>query len=214
MDVKTKFPLTHTALQQIAMPGMDKVPMPGSFNDFLYLLDAAEFSVEYQPNELILMSYASPLHEQIVANLLGIFYLLYRNEAKFQCYGSNRPVYIPELGTSYNPDAAVVFGAPEYHEYLPGRFATLNPWLVVEVLSPGTERYDWQDKLRRYKKINALEYILYVEQDYAYLTLHFRDAETHRWASMDYDSMEQHFQIWNQAISIGDIYAKVDFNAK
>jgi len=214
MDVTTKFPLTKAALQQIALPGMDKVPMPGSFNDFLYLLDAAEFPVEYQPNELILMSYASPPHEQIVANLLGIFYMLYRNEANFHRFGSNRPVYIRELGVSYNPDAAVVFGVPQYHEYLPGRLATLNPWLVVEVLSPGTERYDWQDKLRRYKKINSLEYILYLEQDHPYLTVHFRDAKSRRWASMDYDSIEQHFQIGNQGISVGDIYAKVDFNAK
>lgn len=214
MDVTTKFPLTQAALQEIALPGMDKVPMPGSFSDFLYLLDAAEFPVEYQPNELILMSYASPLHEQIVANLLYLFVGAFRSDPNFHCFGSNRPVYIPELGSSYNPDAAVVFGAPQYHEYLPGRLATLNPWLVVEVLSPGTERYDWHDKLRRYKKITSLEYILYLEEDHPYLTVHFRDAKTRRWASMDYDNIEQHFQIGNQGISVGDIYAKVDFSAK
>lgn len=211
--VAVKFPLTHAALQELALPGTDKVHLPGTFEDFLYLLNAAEFSVEYQPKELILMSYASPSHEQIVANLLGIFYMLFKNDPDFRCFGSNRPVYIPELQASYNPDTSIVRGTPQYHEYLPGRKATLNPWLVAEIASPSTERFDQNDKLRRYKKIASLQYILYLYQDGPELTLHYREPKTNRWAAMDYDAFDQTITLEEHSIVVHDIYAKVDFTA-
>jgi Uma2 family endonuclease len=56
---------------------------------------------------------------------------------------------------------------------VPGRQATEDPFLIVEILSPGTERHDRRAKLPAYRQIETVQEIALVASDEFY-------AETHR----------------------------------
>lgn len=66
----------------------------------------------------------------------------------------------PDDPTYVHPDVALLCGPNEVHPE--DETVVMNPRVVVEVLSPSTERRDWDDKLPKYKRIPSLHTILYV----------------------------------------------------
>jgi Uma2 family endonuclease len=60
-----------------------------------------------------------------------------------------------------------------------GRQAILDPILLVEILSPGTERHDRRVKLPVYRQIDSVQEILLIDADAYYAEIHRR--ENGRW---------------------------------
>lgn len=58
-----------------------------------------------------------------------------------------------------------------------GRQAIRDPFLIVEILSPGTERHDRRVKLPAYRQIDTVQEILLVASDDRYAELHRRVGE-------------------------------------
>ena len=56
----------------------------------------------------------------------------------------------------------------------PGRQATEDPFLIVEILSPSTERHDRRIKLPAYRQIETVQEIMLVASDDAYAEIHRR----------------------------------------
>jgi Uma2 family endonuclease len=56
----------------------------------------------------------------------------------------------------------------------PGRQAISDPFLIVEILSPSTERHDRRVKLPAYRQIETVQEILLVASDERYAELHRR----------------------------------------
>jgi Uma2 family endonuclease len=56
----------------------------------------------------------------------------------------------------------------------PRRQAIENPFLIVEILSPGTERHDRRRKLPAYRQIPSVQEILLIDSDGIYAELHRR----------------------------------------
>lgn len=56
----------------------------------------------------------------------------------------------------------------------PGRQATAEPFLIVEILSPSTERHDRRVKLPVYRQIETVQEILLIASDGRYAELHRR----------------------------------------
>jgi Uma2 family endonuclease len=61
----------------------------------------------------------------------------------------------------------------------PGRRAILDPILLVEILSPGTERHDRRTKLPVYRQIDSVQEILLIDADAHYAEVRRRDGN--RW---------------------------------
>jgi Uma2 family endonuclease len=59
----------------------------------------------------------------------------------------------------------------------PGRQAIKDPFLIVEILSPSTERHDRRIKLPVYRQIASVQEILFVASDGLYAELHRRSGE-------------------------------------
>jgi Uma2 family endonuclease len=76
-------------------------------------------------------------------------------------YSSDLRVRVPRKTLWTYPDATVICGQPQI-ERIPGVGDTaINPQVIVEVLSPSTERYDRGDKFAQYREITSLrEYVL------------------------------------------------------
>jgi Uma2 family endonuclease len=56
----------------------------------------------------------------------------------------------------------------------PGRQAIKDPFLIVEILSPSTERHDRRIKLPAYRQIDTVQEILLIASDDRYAELHRR----------------------------------------
>ena len=81
----------------------------------------------------------------------------------------------PDRADSYYvPDIAVTCRANA-----PDRQAIVDPVLIVEILSPSTERHDRRVKLPIYRQIASVREILLIDADSLYGELHRRDND--RW---------------------------------
>jgi Uma2 family endonuclease len=58
----------------------------------------------------------------------------------------------------------------------PGRQAIKDPFLIVEILSPSTERHDRRVKLPAYRQIGTIREILLIASDDRYAELHCRSG--------------------------------------
>src|SRR6266700_2130713 len=56
----------------------------------------------------------------------------------------------------------------------PGRQAIKDPFLIIEILSPSTERHDRRVKLPTYRQISTVQEILFIASDGLYAELHRR----------------------------------------
>jgi Uma2 family endonuclease len=124
--------------------------------EYLALDRRAEFKSEYIDGRVVAMTGGTWNHSAIVSDLGGEI----RNRLRGRpCVahgnlrvrvGSQRYVY---------PDVQVVCGEPRMEDNV--RDTLLNPTLIVEVLSPGTELYDRGEKFKHYPMIESLvEYVL------------------------------------------------------
>ncbi|HFA48506.1 MAG TPA: Uma2 family endonuclease [Bacteroidetes bacterium] len=208
MEVAVKIP---TTIKERAELGDALVRIPATWEEYLDIVEDCEFPTEYDNNEIILMSIASDPHETIVANIITRLNLAVDDQMDMSVKGSKRHIFIPEYTKDYAPDVHVVKGQPITHTLRKGLTANLNPWLVVEVLSPSTYKRDTKEKLPRYKKIPSLQHIIYIEQEYPFVTVYNRVRDSDVWENIDYDKMKDYFLVAGKKIYLKDIYKKIIF---
>jgi Uma2 family endonuclease len=107
--------------------------------EYLELERAAEYKSEYYRGEIFAMAGAGRNHNRITENLsieIGVFL----KGKGCQSFSSDMRVHIPENTLYTYPDFLIVCGEPEFLDRQTDTL--LNPSVIVEVLSPSTERYD------------------------------------------------------------------------
>jgi Uma2 family endonuclease len=165
---------------------------------------------EYYNGKIRKMPGSSYNHNKIAANIIiALGQSFESKKLPFEVISSDQKIYIPKLNQVLYPDALVVYQKPEFWN---GRKdVLLNPILIVEVLSPGTEKYDRHDKFMSYKNIPGfMEYVM-VRQDKAEVETWYRE-ETHLWRETTvYDSGDIAFTSVGISISLDKIYRNIDF---
>lgn len=209
MSVLTKFPLTLAELNEYGNGEIE--PFEATWEEYLDLLEEAEYNVEFHQNKIHIMSYASDPHETIVINFTSIFFNLFRHEPDMHVRGSNRHVLVEEFKKDYAPDAHLVKGMPIQQTLRKGVTANTNPWLVMEILSPSTRGTDRSEKLPAFKTIPSLRHIVYIEQNRPFVTVYSRVEESERWEKNEYRKLEDSFELDGYPVSLEDIYLKVIF---
>lgn len=118
---------------------------------------------EYYKGEIIPMAGASKQYNRIKENVAGEIYAALR-ESNCRSFSSDMRVHLPETSLFAYPDIVIVCGEPQLKD---NEFDNLlNPTVLIEVLSDGTEDYDRDTpvrgrKFQRYRKIPTFqEYIL------------------------------------------------------
>jgi Uma2 family endonuclease len=179
-----------------------------SVEDYL----AAEYSSherhEYLNGEVRLMAYASEEHELIVANLVRLLGNCLEGTG-CRVYPSNRMLHIPECNRFYYADVIVVCGTSEFYDFKKKMKATLNPSVIIEILSDSTEEYDRHTKWHCYQKIKSLKQYLLVSQSELYLESFQRISDLNEWLFTSADQAEQTIKIGNCEISLSAIYANI-----
>ncbi|HEX7051164.1 MAG TPA: Uma2 family endonuclease [Longimicrobiales bacterium] len=124
---------------------------------------AAEYKHEYLDGRIRAMSGATRAHNLIVINLARELSVQLKSRP-CEVYASDMRVHVRRTGLYAYPDLAVVCGAPELEDEW--KDTLLNPTLLVEVLSPATERFDREVKtVEHYRRLDSLAAYLLVAQD-------------------------------------------------
>jgi Uma2 family endonuclease len=109
------------------------------------------------------------------------------------------------------PDLVVICGEPQYHDE--HKDVTLNPVVIIEVLSESTESFDRGEKFQRYQLWNPTlsDYIL-VSQD-APIIEHFTRKGDGSWSYNIHQGLEQHVPIESIhcTLHLAEVYDRVVF---
>ena len=130
--------------------------------EYLAFERASETKHEYVAGEVTAMAGASRRHILIVSSTVTS---LNNALAARPCevYPNDMRVKIGSLGIYTYPDIAIVCDEPNLEDAQ--QDTLLNPGVVIEVLSPSTERYDHDLKFRRYQLIPSLRDYILIAQD-------------------------------------------------
>src|SRR6478609_2292974 len=131
-----------------------------SFADYLATEESSEVRHEYYAGEIYAMAGRTPEHAAMAAAITAA---LGRQLERSNCrvYSSDLRLRVLATGLATYPDVTVICGPSVRDPESPSHVT--NPKLVVEVLSPGTEDYDRNEKLEHYKSIPSLSAIVLVE---------------------------------------------------
>jgi Uma2 family endonuclease len=183
---------------------------PDEYWDTLADIGEEPILLEYIDHQIIAqMSQASDPHEMIVANMARILGLAYYDQPDMRVMGSNKVVYVPACELATNPDVLVVRGQSELMPR-PGRAAGIvNPYLLVEVQSESTAKEDETRKLPCYKKLDAVQHIVYIDQNQPYVTVYTKNRDNYHWFNNDYDRLDMTVDLSGAALPMAEIYHKV-----
>jgi Uma2 family endonuclease len=124
---------------------------------------------------------------------------------------NDRMVYIPACKKVCYPDLVVVCGERAYHQYSKNMKATLNPSILIEVLSDSTKNHDKKGKRKCYRTIPSLNQYIIVDQDTKFVEVYERSDNGH-WFSEIYFDDDDVVKIGDCQILLKDIYHKVELS--
>lgn len=184
-----------------------------SVQEYLETERKSDIKHEYDHGTLIPMSGASIIHTLICNNIAALLWIITKDK-DFTVHSSDLRVSIPSNNRFVYPDVVLLKGAPQVSEY--HRDTITNPFMIFEVLSESTERYDRGDKFQAYRTLESLQAYVLVAQDKPLVEVFTRNAETNQWVLSEARDLESHIQLplLKEELPLADIYAKVKFLAK
>lgn len=120
---------------------------------------------EYHAGQVFEMAGASAPHCRLQVTLAAEVQTRLRGAA-CAAYSSDFRVVVERADFATYPDLSIISGRPQPANGF--KHSCTNPNVLIEVLSPGTERYDRGAKFDRYRKLPSLrEYILISQHEAA-----------------------------------------------
>jgi len=205
-------------IAQESPPKLTATPL--TLEEYRKIEATAEEKHEYRDGEIVTMPGGSETHSAIATNLLVYLGFLLR-DTNFRLYNSDLRVWIPEHRCGTYPDLMVINGEPEFNGERTDEI--LNPLLIVEVLSPSTEAYDFPaetlrergEKFRKYRSLPSLQEYLLVSQTEPYLEQYYNSDRPHntRWQWQVCDRLEQSIILpsLNLELPMKEIYRRISF---
>ena len=178
-------------------------------DEYFALDERSEEKLEYHNGKIITLSGGTTDHSKIAVKIITALSNLL-DDQPFEVYNSDVKIQIPAYHKFVYSDVAVVSGSPEY--YRGRRDMILNPLLVVEILSPSTQRHDRTDKFMMYRTLpSPREYVL-VEQDQARITTFYRNEAQH-WEDTDVERLSESVRLRSVGgeLALSSIYKSIDF---
>jgi Uma2 family endonuclease len=153
-----------------------------TYAEYLELEAASPQRYEYYDGRVFAMAGGSPSHSGLAANVIHA--LMRQLEGKpCRAFTSDLRVRVVATGLATHPDVTVVCGALEVDVEDPN--AATNPVVLIEILSPGTERYDREEKFSHYRRIGSLRGYVLVSQEERRVEVLLRNPDD-SWTLRDY----------------------------
>ncbi len=203
---KVPLTLTERAL------GPEFLRVKASWIEYVELLDVVDYPLFYLNHTIIsIMGQASIPHEILVSNINRVLANYYFTLPDFTVMGSNVLIYAESAQEAYNADLSVVRGQPDSSD-LPGSYSpktTLkNPYLVVEIMSPSTIKFDRGEKLESYVQIPSLQHILFVDQSLVSVRAYSRSDKAGQWLDNRFTALDDVVPLGDLTLTVSDIYHK------
>jgi Uma2 family endonuclease len=180
--------------------------------EYLELETVAQHKSEYIDGQIIPVAGASINHNRIALNLSTELNFAFKRQA-FCVYMSNVKLWMPACQIYTYPDVMVIEGEPEYFQ---NRTDTiLNPVVIVEVLSKGTQNYGQESKFDAYRTIPSFQEYLLIDQTQIHVK-QFSKTGLKQWAFSEYDASDTAIALTKVPfqISLADLYNKVQLNTE
>ena len=180
---------------------------PISIEDYLDGEQATEVKHEYLAGQIVAMGEASDRHGLIAGALHAALLPAARRKA-CQLFIADMKVRVDHDGESYfyYPDL-LLSCQPDDRE---SAYYRRHPCLLVEVLSPSTERIDSREKLLAYRLLPSLREYLLLRQDRVQADVYQRGDEG-RWEHHTFTQPDDVLALrcLDAAVSLRDVYADV-----
>jgi len=205
----TTLTIPMTLRERDEFPG--ELRVAASWDEYLELAELIPYAIDYFNGEIISMSQATDLHEQLITQLATLFNNLLDDQPDYRVLGSNVKICVLEGGAEFNADLSVIRGASDFVTLASGRVSTVrlkNPEIVVEVLSKSTKAYDQSDKLDQYRLIPSLKHILFVSQETIFARVYSRLDQPNEWLDIDYHNLDDIVRLGSLELPLRTIYRK------
>jgi len=158
---------------------------------------------EYVDGQMYAMAGASDRHNRIALNLASRLND-HLNGGPCEVFIADMKVTVDPL-VYYYPDVVVTCDPPGSDPYV-----RTQPHLIIEVVSPSTERIDRHEKLFAYRRVSSVQEYVLVLQDRMQVEVYRRQSED-EWSREIFIQSEEHvhFAAVGFTMSVGDIYRNV-----
>lgn len=179
-----------------------------SIEDYLAIEESSEIRHEYLNGEIVAMTGASIVHNQIKQNI-SRFLDDALDAQGCNLYTSDMRVMVKDTGAYMYPDVVVVCG--DIEKETKGGESLLNPTIIIEILSHSTESYDRGLKWAYYKLVPSLEEYLLVSQNRPYVEQYTRQTDN-SWRYVTYEGIDSQivFPSVGAELSLRSLHRKVN----
>ncbi|MEI6778909.1 MAG: Uma2 family endonuclease [Chloroflexales bacterium] len=163
---------------------------------------------EYYDGHVYAMTGAKEPHNLIAGNVIASLHGQLRRKP-CRVYPSDMRVKVVQTGLNTYPDVVVLCGVPQFVDEKHDTIT--NPIVIIEILSPSTERYDRGMKFRHYRSIETLRDYILIAQDRQHIE-HYTRHENGQWLFEETSINEERISIQSIecVLSLEDTYEKVE----
>jgi len=178
--------------------------------EYLHFERQSETKHEYFDGEIFAMAGASRKHCKLSANLMRIIGNKL-HQTKCNVYSNDFRVKIKETGLYTYPDVIITCGKEILEDQV--KDTLLNPLILIEILSPSTEKYDRGKKFAHYRQIESLQNYVLISQEEPRIEV-FQRQNNDQWLFLEKSGLENSIEIpaIDCMLSLMEVYDKVDFN--
>ncbi|MEM8523155.1 MAG: Uma2 family endonuclease [Bacteroidota bacterium] len=178
-----------------------------SFDEYLALERESQTKHEYHDGRIFAMAGGRPNHSKIANNTSNAINTALGNR-DCSVYGPDLKVWIEKVNRGLYPDLMVICDDLEMYKNTVD--VVTNPSLIIEILSPSTERYDRTRKFRYYRQLSSFKEYVLIATDFPTVETFYREASDywHIGNAIGLDS-SIYLQSIDCTIQLADIYKKV-----
>lgn len=199
--------MKHFAVRMKAM-GYAKLKTKISVDDYLTGEEVSPVRYEYLHGDVYAMAGASQNHGRITMNFANLLLNKLRNSS-CEVFAEGMKVKASEE-VFYYPDVLVTCEGN-----FENRYYAESPVLIVEVISPSTERIDRREKLLTYRTLQSIREIVLISQQEVSVELHRRQSDG-RWVTYYFDRTDTEFTLESVdlTLALDEVYRRVSFEAE
>jgi Uma2 family endonuclease len=202
MQALEKIQLSEKQVEALASGEL--IAIPATWEGFEDFLVETDYRVEYHNGEIIIMGLAPLIHEILVTRLAYFLTGYYLGKSVYVA-GSNAGIRKDGRQGHYNGDILVIKGKPDYQ----GKSMSIiiNPYLIIEVLSPSTLNHDLGAKRRKYEQMDTVQEIVFVDPDDKEVIVCRRTEQANVWTETLYNVPAEPVNIDGFRILLSEIFA-------
>ncbi|MBN1606453.1 MAG: Uma2 family endonuclease [Polyangiaceae bacterium] len=146
-----------------------------TYADYVALELESPTKHEFLDGEIYAMAGGTEEHSALAAQVLRVLGNAIGGRP-CRVHTSDLRIYVESIGLATFPDGAVICGPLEQHAPSP-KATALNPAVLLEVTSDGSEEYDRGDKVEYYRSIPTLNAYVIVSHRERRITVHARQTD-------------------------------------